>query len=132
MPRGRLDFIDREIGHRLKLRRKALRLSQGELADLIEVSYQQFGRYEDGKSRISAGALGKLLKPLAVPIAYFYEGITLSISSAGLSDAEQERYAAQPAAALRSRLSHAAAAISNLEKLAAVTHLTELLAKDEA
>ncbi|MGX1791148.1 helix-turn-helix domain-containing protein [Bosea sp. NPDC055332] len=132
MPRGRLDLIDREIGKRIRQRRKELRLSQGELADRIEVSYQQFGRYEDGKSRISAGVLVKLLEPLSVPIAYFYEGMVTKIAASGLSDAEQIRYAPQSAEALRSRLSQAAAIISDLDKLEAVTHLTELFARDEA
>jgi len=44
---------DRQHGRDLSRRRKALGLSQGEVATFLGVSTQQFGKYERGENRMS-------------------------------------------------------------------------------
>lgn len=65
------------IGQRIKERRKLLKLSQSDLADLVGFSYQQMQKYENGTSQVSAGKLLFFSKILNVPPSYFYEGIKL-------------------------------------------------------
>jgi CheY-like chemotaxis protein/DNA-binding XRE family transcriptional regulator len=65
------------IGQRIRERRKLLKLSQTELAELMGFSYQQMQKYETGVSHVSAGKLLLFAKILNVPPNYFYEGIIL-------------------------------------------------------
>lgn len=65
------------IGQRIRERRKLLKLSQTELADLMGFSYQQMQKYENGASQVSAGKLLLFAKILNVPPSHFYEGIKL-------------------------------------------------------
>ena len=65
------------IGQRIRERRKLLKLSQTELAELMGFSYQQAQKYETGASHVSAGKLLLLAKILNVPPCYFYEGLNL-------------------------------------------------------
>ncbi|MGE0281580.1 MAG: helix-turn-helix domain-containing protein [Rhizobiaceae bacterium] len=44
---------DRQHGRELARRRKSLGLSQGEVAAFLEVSTQQYGKYERGENRMS-------------------------------------------------------------------------------
>jgi len=43
---------DEEIGLKIKKRRKALKMTQTELADEVGVSFQQVQKYENGQSRL--------------------------------------------------------------------------------
>jgi len=65
------------IGQRIKERRKLLRLSQTQLADLMGFSYQQMQKYETGVSHVTAGKLLLFAKILNVSPSYFYEGLKL-------------------------------------------------------
>jgi transcriptional regulator with XRE-family HTH domain len=56
------------------MRRKFLKLSQKDLAQALDVSYQQIQKYEKGDNRVSASALHGIAQVLDVPIAYFFEG----------------------------------------------------------
>ena len=68
------------IGQRIRERRKLLKLSQSELAELMGFSYQQMQKYETGVSHVSAGKLLLFAKILNVPPNYFYEGLNLEES----------------------------------------------------
>lgn len=63
----------REIGARIKERRMELRMSQEDLAELLNVSYQQVQRYENGTSKLNVEKLQVISEALAVPITYFFE-----------------------------------------------------------
>ena len=67
--------LDRFVGGRIKQRRKALKMSQGELGKQLGVTFQQVQKYERGANRVSAGALYKIAAALDVPITYFYDGL---------------------------------------------------------
>lgn len=65
------------IGQRIRERRKLLKLSQSELAEMMGFSYQQMQKYETGSSHVSASKLLLFAKILNVPPNYFYDGINL-------------------------------------------------------
>lgn len=72
--------IDAHIGRKLKIRRVQMDLTQRELAELIDVSYQQIQKYETGKNRISCYSLHLFCQRLNVSFDYFFEGITTTIA----------------------------------------------------
>jgi transcriptional regulator with XRE-family HTH domain len=51
------DPIDIAVGARIRIRRKQISVSQGELAEHLGVSFQQVQKYERGANRISASML---------------------------------------------------------------------------
>lgn len=76
------------VGQKVKERRKILKLSQSQLAELMGFSYQQMQKYESGTSQISVGRLMQFAKVLNVPLSYFFQGINLenTIGRAIVSD----------------------------------------------
>jgi transcriptional regulator with XRE-family HTH domain len=78
--RGRSDArsandIDEHVGARLRKRRIARGLSQGALATILGVSFQQLHKYETGENRISVSRLYQLCLVLDVPLDWFFEGL---------------------------------------------------------
>jgi transcriptional regulator with XRE-family HTH domain len=65
---------DKFIGKRIRERREILGLTQPELADKADVSYQQFQKYEIGQNRIPAGRLYDIARALKIHVAYFFPG----------------------------------------------------------
>lgn len=65
------------VGQRIRDRRKLLRLSQGQLAEMMGFSYQQMQKYESGASQASIGKILQFAKILNVPAEYFYEGVKI-------------------------------------------------------
>jgi transcriptional regulator with XRE-family HTH domain len=61
-----------EIGVAIKRRRHELAMSQEALANLLEVSFQQVQRYENGTDRLNVERLQALAHALEVPIGYFF------------------------------------------------------------
>ena len=49
-------------------------LSQTELADAADISFQQIQKYENGTNRVGAGRLQQFSEALGVPPSYFFEG----------------------------------------------------------
>lgn len=92
--KGKPDPVDVHVGHRLRVRRSLLGLSQEKLADAIGLTFQQIQKYERGMNRITAGRLYQFSKILEVPITYFFEKVGSDISNqnwqSALSDNEQE------------------------------------------
>ena len=66
--------VDIHVGERVRLRRKALKMSQQELAKHLNLTFQQVQKYERGSNRISASKLYEIGQVLQVPIAFFFEG----------------------------------------------------------
>jgi transcriptional regulator with XRE-family HTH domain len=67
--------VDTEIGKRIRARRKALNMSQADLAALLRVSWQQIQKYEAGESAVRASALPMFARALHVPNEYFVSGL---------------------------------------------------------
>lgn len=66
---------DQHVGERIRLRRAELGLTQEQLADALDVSYQQIQKYETGANRISAGRIFDISRRLGVDVGYFFDGL---------------------------------------------------------
>lgn len=64
---------DRAIGLQMSKRRRKLRLTQDDLGQRLNLTFQQVQKYEKGVNRISAGRLYEIASILKVKIEYFYE-----------------------------------------------------------
>ena len=69
------EFIDKHVGERLRQRRAMLGLTQTQLAERLNLTYQQLQKYEKGHNRVAASRLFVLSKLLGVEVSYFYEGL---------------------------------------------------------
>ena len=67
-------LVEKYIGLRIRERRKVLNLSQNELADLVDISYQQLQKYEYGTSAMTVSRMMKIAGALNVKTDYFYNG----------------------------------------------------------
>jgi transcriptional regulator with XRE-family HTH domain len=65
---------DIRFGHRMRARRMMLGLSQTDLGDALDVTFQQVQKYERGINRVRVTTLEKLAATLEVPINYFFDG----------------------------------------------------------
>lgn len=59
------------IGRLIRTRRKTLGLSQSDLAEKLNLSYQQIQRYENGTCEITVARLAEIAAHCGVPIEYF-------------------------------------------------------------
>ena len=75
--------VDKHVGMRLRLRRLELKLSQKQLGEALDLSFQQVQKYEKGNNRISASKLFEIAGILEVPTVYFFEGLS---HESGLSE----------------------------------------------
>jgi transcriptional regulator with XRE-family HTH domain len=66
------DPRDADIGKRVRTLRLQRGMSQTELGDLLDVTFQQVQKYENGANRMSAGRLQRVAEVLDVPITFFY------------------------------------------------------------
>jgi transcriptional regulator with XRE-family HTH domain len=86
------DDLDKYIGNRIKEQRENLGLTQGELAEKTDVSYQQIHKYERGTNRISAGRLGLIAEVLGIGVQSFYDGFAEYHLSNTILDTQDNRY----------------------------------------
>jgi len=71
------NFIDREIGRRLRVARIAANIRQYRAAKLVGVTYQQIRKYEVGCNRVSAVIVARLAQIYRRPVAWFLEDVRL-------------------------------------------------------
>ncbi|MCR5878814.1 helix-turn-helix domain-containing protein [Phenylobacterium sp. J367] len=67
--------VDRHVGMRMRLRRKALGISQDRLAAALGMTFQQVQKYERGTNRVSASKLWEAARALKTTVSWFYEGL---------------------------------------------------------
>ena len=67
--------IDIQIGQRLRIRRTSLGMTQEELGNTLNVTFQQIQKYERGINRISSAALYEISKALKTDINYFFDTV---------------------------------------------------------
>jgi transcriptional regulator with XRE-family HTH domain len=67
--RRRAGGPDRALGEAIRARREALGMTQQQLAEAAEVSYQQLQKYENGFNRVSFSRLVKISHALASNVA---------------------------------------------------------------
>lgn len=68
-----------KIGTAIRKRRHELGLSQEQLAELMDISYQQIQRYESGRNRLNSENIQLIANVLSVPVSYFFEHQTVLI-----------------------------------------------------
>lgn len=66
-------LTSKEIGEKLRGFRKRRGMTQEQLAESIEVTFQQIQQYENGSSRLNTDKLQAIATALSVPIAAFFE-----------------------------------------------------------
>ena len=66
-----INEISKMIGHKIKLSRKSLGLTQDQLARCLGLTFQQIQKYESGVNNVSICNLYKLSKILKVNVNYF-------------------------------------------------------------
>ncbi|MDB5417458.1 MAG: transcriptional regulator, Cro/CI family [Phenylobacterium sp.] len=67
--------VDRHVGLHIRMRRKALGVSQERLAESLGLTFQQIQKYERGANRVSASKLWEIARALKTNVAYFYDGL---------------------------------------------------------
>lgn len=58
------------------MRRKAMGLSQTQLADSVGITFQQLQKYERGANRVSASKLYGMAVTLQTSVAWFFDGMS--------------------------------------------------------
>jgi transcriptional regulator with XRE-family HTH domain len=62
------DPIDAEVGHRIRIHRNAISMSQSTLGEKLGVTFQQVQKYEKGVNRVGAGRLTRIAGILEIPV----------------------------------------------------------------
>ena len=67
--------LDVHFGEKLRARRLMMvpKLTQAELADKLNVTFQQIQKYEKGKNRMSAAMMVQIAAVLKVDVQYFFD-----------------------------------------------------------
>ena len=73
--------IDVHVGARLRMRRTLLGMNQERLADASGLTFQQIQKYESGANRVSSSRLYDLARILEVPLSYFFDAMSASVSA---------------------------------------------------
>jgi transcriptional regulator with XRE-family HTH domain len=78
MPRGRKTYssaapnpIDVEVGKRIRVYRRQAGLSQTELGEALELTFQQVQKYEKGINRVAPSRLEVIARVCGVPVSVF-------------------------------------------------------------
>lgn len=71
-----IDPIDKLLGNNLRFLRLIRGLTQTEVGEILQVSFQQIQKYEQGTNRISARTLYKLKSPLKVEYQDFFTPVS--------------------------------------------------------
>lgn len=66
---GEPDPIDLAVGRRIRIRRLTQRVSQSQLGDHLQLSFQQVQKYERGANRVSASMLVRIAERLETTVA---------------------------------------------------------------
>lgn|SRR5690554_1370905 len=85
--------VDIHVGQRLKQLRILRSMTQTDVADGLNISFQQVQKYELGRNRISASKLFELSHILKVPPAYFFDGLENGVSEPQMLDDEATKIA---------------------------------------
>ena len=73
--------VDAHAGERVWQRRTLLGMTQTDLGDALDLTFQQVQQYERGTNRISASRLLALARVLDVPIDYFFEDMPPEVAA---------------------------------------------------
>lgn len=85
--RNQANTVDIQVGHHIRLARQMRKMTQGQLAERINLTFQQVQKYERGSNRVAVSTLVLIAEALAVPVGYFFEGLQLHATPADTSGA---------------------------------------------
>ncbi len=90
--------VDVHVGHRVRLRRTLLGMSQDRLGQALGLTFQQVQKYERGVNRIGSSRLYRLSQILDVPVSFFFDEMSLLDESAapGLRERPAEPFETDP------------------------------------
>jgi transcriptional regulator with XRE-family HTH domain len=66
--------VDKVVGKNIRIHRLAKGLSQTELGNRLDITFQQIQKYENGANRVGSGRLYQIASILEVPVTSFFEG----------------------------------------------------------
>ena len=89
MPKKQANPVDAHVGHRVRLRRMLVGMSQERLGELLGLTFQQVQKYEKGINRIGAGRLFEVAGILGVPISFFYEDAESGATTNGFAEEKE-------------------------------------------
>ena len=89
MPKKQANPVDAHVGHRVRLRRMLIGMSQERLGEMLGLTFQQVQKYEKGINRIGAGRLFEVAAILGVPVSFFYEDVDGKTAGAVLNEGEE-------------------------------------------
>ena len=78
--RAQAKIVDAHVGQRIRDRRNERGLSQTEVANALDITFQQVQKYERGTNRVPASRLFDLSRILGVQIQYFFDGLENQMS----------------------------------------------------
>ena len=81
---------DIDIGNKIRIRRRNLKITQGQLAEFAGCTAQQIQKYEGGYTRISMPVFLKICQFLNTHPSYFFSTFSLRESSDGLQNEDLE------------------------------------------
>ena len=64
--------IDLLVGSRIRMFRRGRKMSQAQLGEKLDVTFQQIQKYENGKNRVGASRLQMISTALGVPVGQFF------------------------------------------------------------
>ena len=67
----RAGTVDVYAGQRIREARMAARMSQEDLGNKLDVSFQQIQKYEKGTNRVSVGRIQQIAEALGKPVSFF-------------------------------------------------------------
>jgi transcriptional regulator with XRE-family HTH domain len=88
---NRCTNIDAHIGSRIRAQRQIQRMSQGQLASLLGLTFQQVQKYEKGVNQVAAGRLYHIAKILNLPVSYFFDGLASETNNTGAASEEADQ-----------------------------------------
>ena len=68
--------IDVHVGRRVRLRCTLLGMSQEQLGDALNITFQQVQKYERGSNRVSSSRLWDIGQILDVPVSFFFDDMS--------------------------------------------------------
>lgn len=89
--------FDAYIGQRIRQGRALRKLSQPQLAERLELAFQQIQKYEKGANRCNCHRLMEIANALELPITWFLEGapgLAIAIDTPQTLSAEATRFLA--------------------------------------
>lgn len=74
------DPVDVHVGKRVRLRRMIVGMTQTDLGNALNITFQQVQKYEQGANRIGSSRIYRISKILGVPVSFFFDDMPNNIT----------------------------------------------------